>query len=65
MNTATATAVQLRLFDAQGRWIKTVKTNVAVGKSAVAFDGLNLPKGNYQIQVQTESGVQVLRLFIL
>lgn len=60
-----ATSAGLRLFDAQGRPVKTVQTTLQPGVVSVPFEGLSLPKGVYQIHVQTSSGVQVLRVAVL
>lgn len=50
------TAVQFQLLDAQGRLVKTIQASTKPGKTVVPFEGLNLPKGIYQLQLQTQSG---------
>lgn len=50
--------VRLSLLDTQGRLVKKVETNVNQGFNAVSFENLNLQKGVYQLNVQTESGWQ-------
>ena len=49
--------VQFHLLDAQGRLVKTIRSSTKPGKTTVPFEGLNLPKGLYQLQLQTASGV--------
>lgn len=49
--------VQFHLLDARGRLVKTIRASTKPGKTVVPFEGLNLPKGLYQLQVQTQSGV--------
>ncbi len=46
--------VQLTLFDAAGRKVSAQETNVKQGITRVAFENLNLPKGLYQLNVQTD-----------
>jgi PKD repeat protein len=41
--------------DAQGRLIQSVTKAIQPGKQSIAFTGLNLPKGLYQVQVQLSS----------
>jgi PKD repeat protein len=50
--------VRLSLFDARGGLVKEVKTTVNQGFNAVSFENLHLPKGIYQLNVQTERGWQ-------
>jgi hypothetical protein len=53
-----AEEVHLSLFDAQGHLIKEEKTTVSQGINAISFENLQLPKGVYQLNVQTEQGWQ-------
>ncbi len=49
--------VELRLFDSQGRMIKTlINGNVAKGNYTEILDGNNLPAGNYYYQLITANG---------
>ncbi|MBK8966015.1 MAG: S8 family serine peptidase [Lewinellaceae bacterium] len=50
------TPVQFHLLDAQGRLVKSMAATTKPGKTTVPFEGLNLPKGLYQLQLQTQSG---------
>ncbi|MBC7777652.1 MAG: S8 family serine peptidase, partial [Phycisphaerae bacterium] len=46
--------VQLSLFDAAGRKLAAQETRVKHGITRVAFENLHLPKGLYQLNVQTD-----------
>lgn len=59
LDAKSSTNAQLTLFDVQGRLIKDIKTDVTPGTNVIPFEALNLPKGIYRLQVQTESGVRV------
>ncbi len=52
------------LNDATGRLIKTIDTNIKSGLNVVPFEGLSLPRGVYQLQVQHEDGVQMLSIVV-
>lgn len=58
------TNAQLMLFEVQGRLIKDIKTDITPGKNLVPFEALNLPKGIYRLQIQTESGVRVFSVSV-
>lgn len=58
------TNAQLMLFDVQGRLIKDIKTDITPGKNLVPFEALNLSKGIYRLQIQTESGVRVFSVSV-
>jgi hypothetical protein len=55
---------QLRLLDAQGRLVKVHKTTLKQGENTVSFEGLQLPKGFYQLMVETEVGVMALKVVV-
>jgi PKD repeat protein len=48
--------IRLRLFDARGVVVKTMKSTVKPGTTVIPFQGLNLPKGIYQLTVEAASG---------
>jgi len=54
----------IRLSDMQGRVIKTLGMEPAQGRNTVSFEGLELPPGLYQLQVQTADGVRVIPLAV-
>lgn len=56
--------VQLRLLDAQGRTVKTVEATVKPGRQLVPFNDLKLPKGVYQLQALTTTGVSTLSIAV-
>ncbi len=60
----TAQSVVLRLFDTQGRLVKTIESTARQGSNKVAFENLNLPKGIYQLQIQTESGGETFPVIV-
>ncbi|MBK6930189.1 MAG: S8 family serine peptidase [Saprospirales bacterium] len=64
LNSLRTVTLQLHLLDAQGRLVKTIGANTPPGVSRIPFEGLNLSKGLYQLQVQTESGVRVLSVAV-
>lgn len=55
---------QLRLLDAQGRLVKVHKTTLKQGENTVSFEGLQLPKGFYQLMVETEAGAMALKVVV-
>lgn len=55
---------QLRLLDAQGRLVKVQKTALKQGENTISFEGLQLPKGLYQLMVETEIGVMALKVVV-
>jgi PKD repeat protein len=56
--------VRLRLLDAQGRQIKVQKMTLKQGENMAAFEGLQLPKGVYQLMVDTNVGVKTLKVVV-
>lgn len=55
---------QLRLLDAQGRLVKVHNATLKQGENTVSFEGLQLPKGFYQLMVETEVGVMALKVVV-
>jgi PKD repeat protein len=47
-------SVQLTLLDASGRKVTTRETQIKFGITRVTFENLNLPKGIYQLNIQSE-----------
>ncbi|MCC6460800.1 MAG: S8 family serine peptidase [Saprospiraceae bacterium] len=58
------TDVSVRLFDAQGRVLKTLQTTIGTGPTSIPMDGLDLPAAWYPLLVQTAGGVQMLRIVV-
>lgn len=63
-NSTVSLPVQLRLLDAQGRLVKMQETTIKTGRHSVAFTDLKLPKGLYQLQVQSEIGTRTLSIAV-
>ena len=55
---------QLRLLDAQGRLVKVHNATLKQGENTVSFEGLQLPKGFYQLMVETEAGAMALKVVV-
>jgi len=55
---------RFNLLDAQGRLIKSVTISIQPGKQLIPFNGLNLPKGLYQVQVQLSSASQTFSVSV-
>ena len=58
------TDIQLQLIDAGGRLVKSVPAITTPGTTTVPFTGLDLPKGIYQLKVQTQSGVLAFSVIV-
>jgi len=56
--------VLFQLFDAQGRLVKTVKTIAGQTITSIPFEGLHLPKGLYQLRVETDKGVGTWKIAV-
>ncbi len=48
--------MQLSLLDAQGRLVKTINQTLKHGVTNIPFEGLDLPKGIYQLNLMTKTG---------
>ena len=48
--------VRLSLLDMQGQLLKEIEISIDQALTTILFDGLQLPKGVYQLNVQTEKG---------
>jgi len=57
-------SVQLTLLDASGRKITTREIQAKLGISRVAFENLNLPKGVYQLNIQSEGKQTTLNVVV-
>jgi PKD repeat protein len=55
---------RLSLLDAQGRLVKTIETELRPGTATVPFQGLALPKGLYQLNIQTDAGLATLSVAV-
>jgi PKD repeat protein len=55
---------RLSLLDAQGRLVKTIETELRPGIATVPFQGLALPKGLYQLNIQTDAGLATLSVAV-
>jgi len=64
LTTTMATDVQIHLYDARGRQIKTVRAEAQQGRVLVPFEGLGLPAGMYQVRIQTNHGVQTIHVAV-
>jgi len=64
LSTTSAASVQIRLYDARGRLIKTVQTGPQQGKVVAPFEGLDLPAGMYQVHIQTSQGLRTLSVAV-
>lgn len=61
---AAAGEVKLSLLDARGRLIKNVEATVKQALTTVPFENINLPKGTYQLNVQTDGGRQAFTIVV-
>lgn len=64
LSTTSAAPLQIRLYDARGRLIKTVQTEPQEGRVVVPFEGLDLPAGMYQVHIQTSMGLRTLSVSV-
>ena len=48
--------IQLNLLDAQGKLVKSIHAALKQGLTNIAFEGLDLPKGLYQLALSGKSG---------
>ncbi|MBK7937075.1 MAG: PKD domain-containing protein [Lewinellaceae bacterium] len=51
--------LNIKLFDMQGKLIKTTLTEVLPGANRFSFEGTGLPAGLYRLQIQSEKNVRV------
>lgn len=57
--------LQFKLFDAQGKLVKELVSRIKAGANTVAFEGLRLPQGLYQLQIDGgEEGQTTLSLVV-
>jgi hypothetical protein len=56
--------VQFNVLDATGRLVSQVQVHIKSGRTVVPFQGLQLPKGLYQVQIKAERGQQTLSLSV-
>jgi PKD repeat protein len=64
LDSRAAVDVRLSLYDAQGRLIRTDEATLPQGRSSRPFTGLDLPKGLYQLQVQTADGLKTFKVAV-
>jgi hypothetical protein len=64
LDSRAAVDVRLSLYDAQGRLIRTDEAMLPQGRSFRSFTGLDLPKGLYQLQVQTADGLKTFKVAV-
>ncbi len=56
--------IQLNLIDAQGKLVKTIASSIKQGITNIPIEGLQLPKGMYQLNLIGKSGQATLNLVI-
>lgn len=60
-----AAGLRFKLFDAQGKMIKESTRQIRPGANSVAFEGLHLPQGLYQLQISAgEEGQTTLSVVV-
>jgi hypothetical protein len=57
-------SVNLRLLDTQGKLIRTVTADMTAPVLLVPFEGLKLPKGMYQLNIQAMHGMQTFKVVV-
>jgi hypothetical protein len=56
--------IQLTLFDAAGRKVTSRESNVKLGITRVVFENLNLPKGIYQLNIQSDGKLATFNVVV-
>lgn len=56
--------VRLSLLDMEGRLLKEIEASINQALTTIRFDGLRLPKGIYQLNVQTAKGWQAFPIVV-
>ncbi|MBL7795753.1 MAG: S8 family serine peptidase [Saprospiraceae bacterium] len=64
LSATSALPLQVRLYDARGKLIKTVQTALQSGTMRIPFEGLDLPAGMYQVHIQTSMGLRTLSVAV-
>lgn len=57
-------SIQISIFDAQGKLVKKMLSGVKQGSNKIPVEGLQLPKGSYQLNLSSKSGQTTLTLLV-